>query len=58
MLLKHMSEVEALRFLHDVADVAHLERKLKQKFLGEKVVQEVWLRVGLCGCGCVRVSFF
>ena len=45
MLLKHMPEVEAMRFLHDVVDVCHLERKLKQRFPGddEEVVKEVRL---------------
>ena len=47
LLRRHMSEAEALRFLHDVVDVHQLERKLTQKFSGEKVVEEVrWVRFG------------
>ena len=45
VLLKHMPEVEALRFLHDVADVCHLERKLKKNFPDGTVVEEVPLCV-------------
>ena len=51
MFLRHMSEAEALRLLHDVVDVHHLERKLKQNFSGEKVLEEVcWVRF-VCGVG-------
>ena len=57
MLLKHMPEVEAMRFLHDVVDVCHLERKLKQRFPGddEEVVKEVRICVCVlvCLCACL-----
>ena len=60
VLLKHMSEVEAMRFLHDVVDVSQLEDKLKQNFPGDgdKVVEEVHLlcaRVFGCRVGRGRV---
>ena len=45
MLLKHMPEVNALQFLHDVVDVCHLDRKLKKNFPDGKVVEEVPLCV-------------
>ena len=48
-----MPEVEAMRFLDDVVDVCHLERKLKQTFPGKKVVEEVCLRESMH----VRVYF-
>ena len=41
MLLRHMPEAEALRFLHDVVDVPQLESKLKRDFLGTKMLEEV-----------------
>ena len=52
VLLKHMPEVEAMRFLDDVVDVCHLERKLKQKFPGDgnKLVEEVRLYESVCVC--------
>ena len=50
MLLKHMPEVEAMRFLHDVVDVSQLGGKLKRKFPGEKVVEEVCVCVCVCVC--------
>ena len=52
VLLKHMPEVEAMRFLDDVVDVCHLERKLKQKFPGDgnRVVEEVRLCESVCVC--------
>ena len=55
VLLKHMPEVEAMRFLDDVVDVCHLERKLKQKFPGDgsKVVEEVRLCECVCVCVCI-----
>ena len=55
VLLKHMPEVEAMRFLHDVVDVSQLEGKLKQNFPGdgEKVVEEV----RLCVCVCLGVGW-
>ena len=55
VLLKHMPEVEAMRFLHDVVDVSQVEGKLKQKFPGEKVVKEVCVCVCLCVSVCVLV---
>ena len=52
VLLKYMPEVEAMRFLDDVVDVCHLERKLKQKFPGDgnKLVEEVRLYESVCVC--------
>ena len=52
VLLKYMPEVEAMRFLDDVVDVSHLERKLKQKFPGDdnKLVEEVRLYESVCVC--------
>ena len=41
MLLRHMPEAEALRFLHDVVDVPQLESKLKRDFLGTEMLEEV-----------------
>ena len=56
VLLKHMPEVEAMRFLHDVVDVCHLESKLNQKFPGEKVMEEVCVCLCVrCACDCVGV---
>ena len=45
VLLRHMPEAEALRFLHGVVDVSGLGRKLQKRYQGEKVVEEVPLCV-------------
>ena len=53
VLLKHMPEVEAMRFLHNVVDLSQLECKLKDTNFsgdGEKIVEEV--RMYMCTCIC------